>query len=468
MLMKAGGVVANLSNRTLMLRESAEPLSAAVYPSALKAFASMSPESTYAASATKVKLLGTGDPKTAKTIESMMEISPDVTEIFYTGLSAVTEDDRRALLFVDPERSRRHWVSADHERIIRAFEKAGYHFYSDSKRMVAVRTPGDTVGDLAVAVWSYPRQLRGEQLIETSLARESLPVPAKLPQVAGDGSSEDAAEDDAKGSEAENAEDAEPEDSEPETEPTPDPHPFGPGLDGPAPWEVGAEPGAKAELDAWTPPLAPTFDPSVSTEPTPAPAPTAPGLDLIIPARPVPQTTVPPISPVPPIDDSESPVDDVLALIERHAASPLAPWAAQQTVVGTDPSSTTIAGEVERVVDELRRAAQDGQIAGLNPVVAGALSKRITASDYWVAIKVQPTLPDGIPLDPQIVQQDIGGQTALVTSRPLVDLVDGENFQVLPPWVRQVIIATSVIEMVDQIKAAAKELGVAPLVKARA
>jgi hypothetical protein len=362
------------------------------------------------------------------------------------------DSDIKLTLFIDRETNIQFWTYG-YSALIDAFRRAGYQFFADAKHVVAVKPNADS-GDLVIGVYQPASNVEGSiYIVPAVVEAEVEPEP-----VDAESSAEQL---DTEPEPVETTSDVESSAEQLDVEPTEEivvlTHPFGPGLDGPAPWETDT-----TEL----PVMRIGLRQSSHSQPAPVFAPTAPGLDVVIPTREqAPPAQAPePLAKVAEPSEAAASMDYIaMAAIGRASFNPLGPWAAGNTVVGTDPSSTTIAGEVERVVDELRRSALAGNIPGLNPVVARALSKRVTASDYWIAVKLQQPIPSGSEVGAGIIDLMIDGHTALAVSRPLADLVDGDNFQVLPPWVRQVVIATSIIEMIDQIKAAAKTLGISPL-----
>jgi hypothetical protein len=421
-LMVIGDII---TDRMVAVRREADLWPALATPSARQALGSMETGATYTVTTTKLKPVGTQDAnRNVSVVKDLMNVEPDTAKVVCTGLSGVFPNGSRALLFVNGESFARYWVPAEYEPLIAAFHDKGYTFHANGTRVVAA-DPGSDVGDFTII--QVREEPRGSKFIVSAVEPE-LVEPTDGPVGA-------------------------PEIAEPVEAPAP--HPFGPGLDGPAPWQArGEEPGS----------------PAAGTTGEPMFAPTGPGLDLVIPTR-VPAhvgaqmaaTSPEPAMPAP--DAGE--IDLSQAMVQKAASSPLAAWSIEHSVVGADPSSTMIGGEVGRVIDELRRAAAAQGVPGLGRTVAGALAKRVTAADYWVAVKLEGGASGEPAPDSPVVQLMIDGCQALAVSRPLAGLVDGDLFQVLPPWSRQVFIAESVLEMVDQIKAAAARLGVSPLAVVR-
>jgi hypothetical protein len=429
-LMVIGDII---TDKMVAVRREIDLWPALTTPSAHQALLSMEPGETYTVTATKLKSAGEQDAsRSVSVVKDLMNVEPDMAKVVYTGLSGVFHNGARVLLFVGQKSLARYWVPAEYEPLIAAFDARGFTAHANAKRVVVARS-GHDVGDFAIILVPHAEP-RGSKFIVS-------PVEPKLVEPA-DGPVE------------------EPEIAEPVEVPAL--HPFGPGLDGPAPWEARSEePDSPVAVAGGKP------TPSAgATAGRPVFVPTAPGLDLIIPTR-VPASVGAQAAPV--IPEPAMPVlradgiDPSQAMVQKAASSPLAAWSIEHSVVGTDPSSTMIGGEVGRVIDELRRAATAEGVPGLGRTVAGALAKRVTAADYWVAVRLEGDASGKPAPDSAVALLMIDGCQALAVSRPLAGLVDGDLFQVLPPWARQVFIAESVLEMVDQIKAAATRLGVSPL-----
>jgi hypothetical protein len=460
-LMCVGDII---TNRHIAVRADISFWQLLTTSAAVKSLMSMDGDRIYTVSALKVKPVGARPHVKTERVKGLMEINPAMSRVVFTGLSGLLEDGQHVSLFVDPSAKRRFWAPAEYEPFILAVEDCGGAFYADDKRLVAALDPKSAVGNIALALKNPP--VRGSEFISATMAEQvSTGLRQKLNQTAVQEVQEP----------VEPAQPQEPEPAEPaqlqepavqEVQEPAAPHPFGPGLDGPAPWEAGDT----AELDTvaavrQAQPAAPTAQ--AAPPAAPVPAPTAPGLDLIIPARgQVEAPAAPAISdlpePVASAPDGSEP-DSSQEVIRRAAQNPLAAWAIEHCVVGPDPSSAMIGPEVGRVIDEMRRAALAGRLPGVKTAVAGSLVKRVTASDYQVAVKLKEGPWVKPPPVSPVVLAVIDSDPAFVATRPLAELVDGELFQVLPPWVRQVFIAQSVLEMVDQIKAVAIELDVSPL-----